>query len=413
LEAKQLKVVLIAVHQISMDEAIPLHRCLGVLALAASLQKSSIDCEILNLRVFNNSINQEYEEFMSALVERIIITEPDILGFSTMSNNLPLALDLSRRIKDKQPNLHIMLGGPGASFQAVEILQAFPSIDAIIRGEADFAFPLYVQARIRGETTPEIPGLVYNLPTGIVDNGWPAPIIDLDDLPIPMYGLCEVPKGYTKAISLEIGRGCPFKCIFCSTSAFFKRKYRTKSVERVIEEICYIEKELGVRNVLLTHDLLTFDSEYLLHLCRRLENHNPPIRWACSARLDTINQYIIKKMTEAGCRGVFIGIEVGTSRMQKLIGKRLNLNLFHDVIQLMVKYDLPHTLSFIVGIPGEERADLKALLALIFQAKMLSSWKASIQIHVLTPEPGSKILADLKDTLVYDDQGSPGTSGVP
>jgi hypothetical protein len=186
-----------------------------------------------------------------------------------------------------------------------------------------------------------------------------------------------------------------------------------KSVSRVIEEIKYIQQTLGASMINFTHDLLTFDKNYILDLCDRLEELPIPITWGASARIDTLDEEIVQRMRSAGCRGLFIGIEVGTDRMQKVIGKKLDLSKFLDVIGMLVSHNLPCTLSFIVGFPSEERNDIDALFSLLFKAKAMSFWTITTQIHTLTPEPGSKLLVENNNDLQMDEHGSPGTTSIP
>ena len=58
-----------------------------------------------------------------------------------------------------------------------------------------------------------------------------AGIGDLDTLPFPAFHL--LPDMETcRFMPLELGRGCPFSCTFCSTNDFFRRRFRLKSPAR-------------------------------------------------------------------------------------------------------------------------------------------------------------------------------------
>jgi len=409
------KVVLSAIHQLSMQFRIPLYRCLGILALAASLKQKRINCEVLDLADFNNlSSLDEPDEMLNSVVSRIVDTNPDILGFSTMSNNIILALELCRAVKKKLPNVYTILGGPGASFNSLEILNSFPSIDAIVRGEAERALPDFVEQLIEGVDIPNVQGLVSRNRDEIIDQGWPKPIEDLDELPLPLYEVCHFDKEKDQqSASLEIGRGCPFGCTFCSTSVYFKRKYRVKSIERILSEIAVIQEQLGRKTVIFNHDLLTFDRAFIEELCDTLTQQTPLIRWGCSARLDTIDESILIKMREAGCERIFFGVEVATERMQKIIRKRLDLAKVHETIEILMKHNFVITLSFIVGFPEEQVADYEALWSLIFKLLVMDQDNITVQVHALAPEPGSAIFDEWIEYLRYDEYGSPGHSDLP
>jgi len=181
-----LKIKLGANHQVTFSDGVPLHHCLGVLQLASALRlrnKENTYVEILDFSEFHHLYNHDFNETMERVIEKILTFIPDILGLSTMSNNLPVAIEICERIKQRHPGIITILGGQGASFCAFEIIEAFPFIDAVIRGEADKAFPDYIEALNAGIKNPGIKGLVYRDGNSIIDSGWPDPIQNLDDLP--------------------------------------------------------------------------------------------------------------------------------------------------------------------------------------------------------------------------------------
>ncbi|MFW9786235.1 MAG: B12-binding domain-containing radical SAM protein [Candidatus Thorarchaeota archaeon] len=409
-----MKVGLVATHQVTMEKPVPLMECLGVLALAASLREHSINVEIINLYNYYLGCTPDFEKQIDAIKNVIVESNPDVLGFSTMSNNLIIALELCRRVKAELPEIITVLGGPGTSFCAVEVLEAFPQVDAIIRGEADQALPDWINKLTSRVKQHSVKGLVFRENGRIIDNGWPDPIENLDELPIPSYNVCSKHKEYEEQpVLLEVGRGCPYGCIFCSTSKYFSRRFRIKSVERVIEEVELVQKELGNRPFNFNHDLLTFNREYLEELCNRLMKLKKPVRWGCSARLDTIDEVLLSKMSKAGCIGLFLGIETATDRMQKSINKRINLDRLIDCVRHAVNHGISVTLSFIVGFPDEEFFDIEMLWRRLFKAKSLDLKNVITQVHILVPEPGSNLLDELNEDLAYDDVGSPGHSNFP
>ena len=270
---------------------------------------------------------------------------------------------------------------------------------------------------------PAVKGLVYRSGGDIIDNGWPEPIENLDVLPIPAYELCkknhrvenkeETRFGDYNGISLESGRGCPFNCIFCSTSHFFKRKHRLKSVSRIIEEILYVRGKFGDERIIFNHDIMTLRREYMAELCREIASRVPGLTWKCHARFDTIDKPLLEKMRRSGCNEIFFGIEAVTPRMQKVLKKQLDLTGFEEKIEWLKELDFKFSLSYIVGVPGEESRDIEAILAQTMWVKSFCGDKAFIKIHTLVPVPGAELYEKWKDRLLYDEYGSLGTSDIP
>lgn len=397
-----------------METKIPLFRCMGVLALSSALSSKSIEVEVLDLSNLNVGNISDYDESLDKVTDAIVSTSPEILGLSTMSNNIIVALEICRRIKVGHPNIVTVLGGPGASFSAKEILESFEQVDIIIRGEADISFPeLIVQMQSNGSIT-SIKGVVFREGNQILDNGWSDPIDDLDSLPIPNYEICSENVDVEEAVSIEMGRGCPFACIFCSTSSYFKRKFRMKSVDRVLSEIKLVQEKFGeARRIKMNHDLLTFNKKYIISLCDGFSKLDTPISWGCSARLDTLDEEILNRMKEFGCDRIYLGIEAVTERMQEIINKRLDLTKLDEIVRIAVELGFTLVLSFVIGFPEETDEDLNALWEFIFRTKSIHLLKVKIQIHSLVPEPGSKLFDTMKDHLVYDDYGGPGHSDFP
>lgn len=397
-----------------MDTKVPLFRCLGVLALSSALNLKSIEVEVLDLSDQNVGDISESDEALDIVIDAIVSTDPEIIGLSTMSNNIVIALEICRRIKKSHPNIITILGGPGASFSAKEILESFRQVDIIIRGEADISFPELVEQIQRNTSIGPVKGVVYREGDHIHDNGWSDPIDDLDSLPIPNYDIYTQNVDVDEAVTIEVGRGCPFACTFCSTSSYFKRKFRMKSVDRVLSELKIVQEIFGYkRRIKMNHDLLTFNRKYIISLCDALSKLDAPLKWGCSARLDTLDEEILGLMRRAGCDRIYLGIETVTERMQKIINKRLDLSNLDEKLKTAIDLGFTLILSFVIGFPEETDDDLAALWEFIFRAKSIHMLNVKTQVHSLVPEPGSNLFGAIKDHLVYDDYGGIGHSDFP
>jgi radical SAM superfamily enzyme YgiQ (UPF0313 family) len=413
-----MKITLAAIHQVSKLEPIPLYGGIGVLALAATVKQRNYDCEVIDLVRFGK-ITGQFETVTSEIVDKLLKTKPEIIGFSTCTDSLIIALELGKKIKERSPHICIVFGGPGVSYCSQEVIKNFSAVDYIIRGEADYAFPDFISAYEAKEENPQIKGLVYRYGDTIVDSGWPDPVDDLNQLPIPAYEFYrddgfETPwfdKNF--GFHIEAGRGCPYNCSFCSTSNYFKRKYRVKSVERIIEEIQYIKNKLNNRRVRFTHDLLTYNRDYMESLCNALSLKFSDIRWGCDSRLDTIDPALIEKMVKSGCDFVYLGIEAGTPEMQKKIGKRLDLSRIDMILPGFKKWNVQFIFSFVLGLPEEKMSDIAASFELALKAKSACVDNCTIQMHPLMPELGSRLFPKDINDLVYDVDHSFMDSAVP
>lgn len=122
-------------------------------------------------------------------------------------------------------------------------------------------------------------------------------------------------------------RGCPFSCIFCSSSALFGKIWRARSPENVIEEIRLLKYEYKVREIEFLDDTFTLNNKRAEKICDLLIKENLGIFWSCSSRVDTINQFLIEKLKKAGCHTIYLGIESGSQKILNIISKGITLTL--------------------------------------------------------------------------------------
>src|SRR5262249_48402881 len=131
---------------------------------------------------------------------------------------------------------------------------------------------------------------------------------------------------------LEVGRGCPFQCEFCSTAPYWHRRHRVKSPTRILEEIRTVQHLFGTKRVHFTHDLFTTNGTWVKSMCEALIGAGSPVGWTCSARTDTVDEYLLSLMKEAGCSAIYFGLESGSERILREIKKNIPLSHSLEII---------------------------------------------------------------------------------
>jgi hypothetical protein len=277
----------------------------------------------------------------------------------------------------------------------------------VVRGEAEQTLPDLVDALAGNRPLAAIPGITFrrNEDKEIVRNPAAPLVADLDALPFPAFHLFPDVR-FCRHFPLELGRGCPFSCTFCSTNDFFRRNFRLKSPAQMIADMRRVRQTYGVNSFELVHDMFTVDRKRVVAFCEvLLENNrkNPEDEfiWGCSARTDCVDEELISLMSKAGCRGIFFGIETGSKRMQKIIDKGLELNDSAERVRSCDKFKINTAVSLMAGFPDETMNDLRDTAA--FFVDSLRYDHADPQLSILAPLAGTPISTQHKDALVLND----------
>lgn len=396
--------------EVAESEAIRLiaeHAPIGVLSLAAVLEQDGVSPNVVDLnRLYYAYLRSgdrpaaKGADFCSYVLRELENTPFDIIGFSSICSSYPLTIRIAREIKKIRPDTPIVFGGPQASVVDTATMEAYPFVDYVVRGEAEESFPALIRT-IAAEAIPEgVAGVTYR-DGGRVVRSPSAPIIrELDDLPLPAFHLYPELKN-CHYVPLELGRGCPFGCTFCSTNDFFRRRYRLKSPARIIEQMRHVRDTYGITTFDLIHDMFTVDRKRVNAFCEAVIATGEKFYWNCSARTDCIDDQMIALMARAGCKGIFFGIETGSARLQKIVKKNLDLKGAVERIACADAHEITTAVSLITGFPDETMDDLRDTVH--FFVDSLRFDHAEPQLHILAPLAETPLESQYRSQLVFDD----------
>jgi radical SAM superfamily enzyme YgiQ (UPF0313 family) len=378
----------------------------GILSLAAVLEAKGLQPEVVDLnRVYYSWLqdsNRNKIDFCSFAGDYFAGRDFDFFGFSTVCSSYPLTLRIAAEVKRAHAKSVVALGGPQASVVDTSTLRAFPYVDLVVRGEAEHTLPVLVDALSRHTSLAAVPGITFrrNEDGEIVRNPAAPLVSDLDALPFPAFHLFPDVR-FCRHFPLELGRGCPFSCTFCSTNDFFRRNFRLKSPAQMIADMRRVKQTYGINSFELVHDMFTVDRKRVVAFCEALLESKEEFYWGSSARTDCIDEELIALMARAGCRGIFFGIETGSRRMQKIIDKGLELNESTERVRSCDKFKINTAVSLMAGFPDETMNDLRDTAA--FFVDSLRYDHADPQLSILAPLAATPITTQHKDSLVLDD----------
>ena len=290
------------------------------------------------------------------------------------------------------PQTILIAGGPHATFYPEDLLNL--GIDYIIRGEAEEALPHLIKAIAHDNMEwRKIPGLCYKEGNSIVKN--PIAVINSLD-PFPTFSLKN------RLFSpLEITRGCPFGCYFCSVSSLFGSNVRHRSIESICKWLEMAAK-LNYNRVWFispnsfgygSQDGRSLNSLIVQQMLKRVTaipkleqvffgTFPSEVRpdFVTAELLDSISPYIANK-------SFTLGAQSASNAMLTRIHRQHTFERVLEAIDLMRSRNFQVDVDFIFGLPGENEEDKEENLA--FFRYVLKTSGIRIHGHTFLPLPGS------------------------
>jgi anaerobic magnesium-protoporphyrin IX monomethyl ester cyclase len=286
--------------------------------------------------------------------------------------------------RDCLSNVPIIVGGPH-TIVSQNITKEIYDWEYILIGESEDNFLELVRVLLglsNTSTIREINGLVYKEEGKIRKNGGVPICKNLDDIPFPnlmdMYSFNVELKRKFKKVMIPASRGCPFKCTFCYKSLYYP-KMRYRSVENIINEIKYNAYEYDITKFYFVDDSFGVNKNFLYKLCESMSLLPFDIKWSCMTHEKLINEERLEIMKKAGCSSIHLGIESGSDKILKLLGKGTTVEKIEKKCGLINEIELKVQAFFMIGMPTETEDDIKKSMALL---KKIEPYEAILQIYV-------------------------------
>ena len=120
-------------------------------------------------------------------------------------------------------------------------------------------------------------------------------------------------------------RGCPYRCVYCSSNLIFGKTHRYYSDERIIREVHHMMDNYGADGIQFYDEVFTMNRKRVMKLCQSLIDDGCPVPWTCFTRVNLVDRELLEKMAEAGCYQIFYGLESGVQRLLDLVQKDITL----------------------------------------------------------------------------------------
>lgn len=328
---------------------------LGLGCVAASAQSAGYDVSMLNLL--------DQRDSLSVFKKAVDEFHPQVVGISIRNiddQNMESPRFLLDPVKDiistcrNTSDAIIVLGGAGYSIfpqAALDYLDA----DMGIRGEGESAF-IELLNMLEAKREPSgIPGLYFPRRPIQCET---RRIKKLADFPLPLPEIHIWTPSTLKDeeiwLPVQTRRGCPMDCSYCSTAAIEGRIIRKYQSGKIVEMIArYIDA--GFDHFFFVDNTFNLPPSYAKLLCDQLVAADLNITWRCILYPLKVDEELVAKMAQAGCRDVSFGFESGSEKILRKMNKKYNSEDIRQILQRLKEFGINRMGFLLLGGPGETK----------------------------------------------------------
>jgi len=342
----------------------------SLLLLSAVLKKEGHDVILLDSQAERKDLKEVKKDVKKK--------NPEILVIPTSTMSFNEDVETLKKIK-KVVNVITLAFGSHVTFLPLASLER-DGIDYLVMREPEYVIRDFVNAVAKKKDPRKIKGLAYKRgKKKIINNPYPF-IKNLDELPFP--DRTQILKyAYFNPIVKKIpwttaftSRGCPGRCNFCTSPAFYGRKLRFRSPESVVKEMEEI-KDLGYKEVFFRDETFTANKIRLIKICKLILERKLEISWICNARIGNLDKKIMKLMEKAGCHYIKFGVESGVQKILDNIKKDIDAKMTRKTFKWANEIGMGTHAHLMFGCIGETKESIEKTIQFIKEINPTRNWR--------------------------------------
>lgn len=336
---------------------------LGVLTVAAELQRLGVEVEVLDLA------GQEF--YLAQMGAWLKFHSAREFGITANTPQMPYVYRILQVIRANRPDARVIIGGPHASFAPQHCLKL--GFDQVVMDDGVDG----IRQVVAGKQDKLIKGGLISL------DEYPLPARDLIDFDSYHYTL---PGTDQRATNVMWSQGCPYRCSFCSgRELLFYRKYRTRSPQHILAELDELRDTYGITAFQAYDDEVNIKRDWLAQVCTALSKRG--YLWRAFIKANLFDDEIAAMMDRAGCVEVCTGVESGSDRiLTDIIQKETTYAINLEARRVAQRHGIRFKAFCMVGNPSETREDIALTKRWLLEAR-----PDDFDMTVLSPMPGSPI----------------------
>lgn len=364
---------------------------LGLAYIASTLEEGGFEVKIIDCQLGGEQVkkNDRQDCVRIGMSDEEIIKEvkkfsPQVIGISNNFTSFAAdSLKVAKLIKNICPDSILVMGGAHATIAYQDILQS-GYVDVVVRGEGEMVFLELVEKIKNKEHYNNLRSIaMFGDNREIISNPSGDYVINLEGLPFPAYHLLDMQqyvnqrnRNFAFYMDYPVGfimssRGCPYNCIFCSTSKFFK-KYRERSAKGVVDEIEFLIKNYKIKEIHFFDDSFNANEKRVEMICNEIINRKLKISWQVSQGMNAMNidSNLLRLMSRSGLYRTGFSIESGSNDTLRYIRKRIDLEEAVQIIRDCNGLGIYTHGNFVIGFPYEKREDINATIDYIMKSNL-------------------------------------------
>lgn len=353
---------------------------LSVLALASYLKEHRINVEVLDARVSGYK-GISFKKYL-------------LVGISVAAHEkVKFAYEISAHIRAEAPSVPIVWGGPLPSALHQSVCKS-DFVDIVVKKEGEKTLLELARCISISRPLDNVEGITFKKEGRLVSNPDRKPL-DMDDIPLPAYGLVDLSRYncYPYYLEVETSRGCVHDCSYCYAPQFSNRVWRAKNSKKLVAEIKLLKSNFSIKHLVFCDRDFFLDKKRVLDFCIKTAKSGIGITWDAYSRPDTIAGYSSNEMAllkRAGLNSLMLGAESGSQHILDTLGKGMNVDDTKLAVSKCARQGIKVLLFFMLGAPSETWGDVKETLALYrsFKSHPLVTVR---ELSIMQPMPGSKL----------------------